>query len=188
MTHTEGRIWGALILIGALTGAAVAQTTAPDMAPAAGILPSGFGDAVDRDVSKVRSATVRLKSTDAAVAAGYKQVTECVEHQPQGAMGYHFQNNALLDTTLDVEHPEVLVFERRTDGTFKLNGVEFLVPISSWTASEPPRVMGQALKRADPLGIWYLHVWTWEPSPSGLFADWNPRVKCGSADAASTHH
>ena len=46
-------------------------------------------------------------STDSATAAGYKQVTECVEHQPDGAMGYHFQNNALLDTTLDVEHPEV---------------------------------------------------------------------------------
>jgi hypothetical protein len=103
-------------------------------------------------------------------------------------MGYHFQNNALLDTTLDLDHPEVLVYERRTDGTFKLNGVEFLVPISAWTVSEPPRVMGQALKRADRLGIWYLHVWTWEPSPSGLFADWNPRVKCGPAEAASTHH
>jgi hypothetical protein len=96
-------------------------------------------------------------------------------------MGYHFQNNALLDTTLDVDHPEVLVYERKPDGGFKLNGVEFLVPIAAWTAPEPPRVMGQALKRADRLGIWYLHVWTWEASPSGLFADWNPRVKCGDA-------
>ncbi len=100
-------------------------------------------------------------------------------------MGYHFQNNALLDTTLDVDHPEVLVYERKPDGAFKLNGVEFLVPISAWTAAEPPRIMGQALKRADRLGIWYLHVWTWEPSPSGLFADWNPRVKCGAAGSAS---
>jgi len=29
-----------------------------------------------------------------------------------------------------------------------------------------------------PLGIWYLHVWHWEPNPSGVFADWNPNVKC----------
>jgi hypothetical protein len=28
------------------------------------------------------------------------------------------------------------------------------------------------------LGIWYLHVWIWEPNPSGLFADWNPSVTC----------
>jgi hypothetical protein len=101
-------------------------------------------------------------------------------------MGYHFQNNALLDTTLDVDHPEVLVYEKKPDGAFKLNGVEFLVPIPAWTAAEPPRIMGQALKKADRLGIWYLHVWTWEPSPSGLFADWNPNVKCG--DAPSKHH
>jgi hypothetical protein len=98
-------------------------------------------------------------------------------------MGYHFQNNALLDTTLDVGQPEVLVYEKKADGAFKLNGVEFLVPISAWTAAEPPRIMGQALKKADGLGIWYLHVWTWEPSPSGLFSDWNPRVKCGSASS-----
>ena len=91
---------------------------------------------------------------------------------------FHFQNNALLDTTLEVEKPEVLVYERMPDGTFKLNGVEYLVPISAWTRDEPPTIMGQKLKRADKLGIWYLHVWTWEPSPSGIFADWNPRVKC----------
>ena len=72
------------------------------------------------------------------------------------------------------------------DGAYKLNGVEFLVPISAWTAADPPRIMGQALKKADRLGIWYLHVWTWEPSPSGLFADWNPNVKCGGV--SSKHH
>ena len=114
-----------------------------------GIVPSGFGDAVDRDVARVRAATARFKSTEAAEAAGYARVTDCVEHQPDGAMGYHFQNNALLDTTLDVDHPEVLVYERKPEGGFKLNGVEFLVPIPAWTATEPPRIMGQALKRAD---------------------------------------
>jgi hypothetical protein len=94
-------------------------------------------------------------------------------------------NNALLDTTLDVDHPEVLVYEKKPDGAFKLNGVEFLVPIPAWTADDPPRIMGQAFKKADRLGIWDLHVWTWEPSPSGLFSDWNPNVKCG--DGASKH-
>ena len=182
MTDLAIRVSGVLVLTGSLTCAAVAQGQQADMAQQ-GVLPSGLGDAVDRDVARVRDATARFKSTGAAEAAGYKRVTDCVEHQPAGAMGYHFQNNSLLDTTLDVERPEVLVYERKPDGGFKLNGVEFLVPISAWTATEPPTIMGQALKRADSLGIWYLHVWTWEPSPSGLFADWNPRVKCGDASA-----
>jgi hypothetical protein len=184
MSDLTMRVGGVLVLTGALTCAAVAQTPQADMAQP-GVLPSGLGDAVDRDVARVRDATVRFKSTEAAEAAGYKRVTDCVENPPHGAMGYHFQNNSLLDTTLDVDQPEVLVYEKKADGGFKLNGVEFLVPISAWTAAEPPRIMGQALKRADKLGIWYLHVWTWEPSPSGLFADWNPRVKCGTGGSAS---
>ena len=183
------RLSGTLALSGLLTCGAMAQMPKAETGQAPGIVPSGFGEAVDRDVARVRAATVRFKSTDAAVEAGYARVTDCVEHQPEGAMGYHFQNNTLLDTTLDVEKPEVLVYERTPDGTFKLNGVEYLVPISAWKASEAPSIMGQSLKRADRLGIWYLHVWTWEPSPTGLFADWNPRVKCPAAsDAATMKH
>jgi len=176
---------GVLVLMGVLTCAAAAQAPPTGMGQAPGVLPSGLGDAVDRDVAKARVSTARFKSSEAAEAAGYKRVTDCVERQPAGAMGYHFQNDTLLDTTLDVEHPEVLVYERERGGGFKLNGVEYLVPIAAWTATEPPRIMGQALKRADSLGIWYLHVWTWEPSPSGLFADWNPRVKCGNDGSAA---
>jgi hypothetical protein len=117
------------------------------MSQAPGVLPSGLGDAVDRDVAKIRDATARFKTTEAAEAAGYKRVTDCVEYQPAGAMGYHFQNNALLDATLDVDHPEVLVYEKKPDGAFKLNGVEFLVPISAWTPAEPPRIWGKLSKR-----------------------------------------
>lgn len=162
------------------------SSTTKGMGEAAGILPSGFGEAVDRDIMTIRVATAKFKTTEAAEAAGYKRVTGCVQHQPAGAMGYHFQNNALLDTTLDLEHPEVLVYEKMPDGTFQLNGVEFLVPISAWKSTEPPRIMGQALTKADSIGFWYLHVWTWKPSPSGLFAPWNPDVKC--LETASMMH
>jgi hypothetical protein len=144
-----------------------------------GILPSGFGEAVDRDVARLRAATAPFKSLEKAVAAGYAaQVKDCIEHQPHGAMGYHHDNKALRDATLEVEKPEVLVYEKLADGTYRLNGVEYIVPISAWKSEEPPTIMGQKLKKADKLGIWYLHVWNWEASPSGLFSDWNPRVKC----------
>ena len=186
MTRLSAGIAGVSVVICGFMGTAVAQTRAPGGTQATAVLPSGLGDAVDRDVAKVRDATAGFKTTEAAEAAGYKRDGDCIEYQPAGAMGYHFKNSALLDTTLDVDHPEVLVYEKKPDGAFKLNGVEFLVPISAWTAAEPPRIMGQALKKADRLGIWYLHVWTWEPSPSGLFADWNPNVKCGGVP--SMHH
>jgi hypothetical protein len=167
-----------LVMTGVLVSGAVAQTSATDKSHAPGILPTGYGETVDRDIMTIRDATAKFKTTEAAEAAGYKRVTGCVQHPRAGAMGYHFQNNALLDTTLDLEHPEVLVYEKMSDGTFQLNGVEFLVPISAWKSADPPRIMGQALMKVDSIGFWFLHVWTWKPDPSGLFAPWNPDVKC----------
>ena len=96
--------------------------------------------------------------------------------QPHGAMGIHFGNKPLRDATLDVEKPEVLVYEKRPDGT-PVNGVEFLVPFTAWTKAEPPTIMGQPLKRAAGLPC-NLHVWSESGNPLGLFADWNPNVKC----------
>jgi len=186
--RTRLRAWmfGVMAAELALVSGTVAQTPTKDVGEAPGIVPSGFGEAVDRDIMTIRFATAKFKTTEAAEAAGYKRVTDCVQHQPAGAMGYHFQNNALLDTTLDLEHPEVLVYEKMPDGTFQLNGVEFLVPISAWKSTEPPRIMGQTLTKVDSIGFWFLHVWTWKPDPSGLFAPWNPDVKC--LEASSMNH
>jgi hypothetical protein len=170
-THPLTLICG--LLVAALASSGSAQTT-----PSPSILPTGMGEAVDRDVTRLRAATERLKSSDAAIAAGYKAETNCVQHQPHGAMGIHFNHPALKDATLDVEKPEVLVYEKRPDGTLQLNGVEYFVPFTAWTKTEPPTIMGQNLKRADSLGFWYLHVWSEKANPSGLFADWNPTVKC----------
>jgi hypothetical protein len=186
--RTRLRAWmfGVMVAVLAFVSGTAAQTSAKDVGEAPGILPSGFGEAVDRDIMTIRDATAKFKSTEAAEAAGYKRVTDCVQHQPAGAMGYHFQNNDLLDTTLNLEHPEVLVYEKMPDGTFQLNGVEFLVPISAWKSTEPPRIMGQALIKVDSIGFWFLHVWTWKPNPSGLFAPWNADVKC--VEASSMNH
>ena len=170
--------FGVTVTVLAFVSGTAAQTPAKDKGEVPGILPSGFGEAVDRDIMTIRDATARFRTTEAAEAAGYKRVTDCVQHQPARAMGYHIQNNSLLDTTLDLEHPEVLVYKKMPDGTFQLNGVEFLVPISAWKSTKPPRIMGQALIKAESIGFWLLHVWTWKPDPSGLFASWNPAVKC----------
>ena len=166
-----------LVLAGA--AAAVAPVRAQDpIKPVKGILPTGLGDAVDRDVARARAATAKFRNPDAAESAGYPATRHCVENQPAGAMGLHFGNAALHDAALDVEKPEILVYEKMTDGSLRLNGVEYVVPIAAWTHAEPPTLMGQRFKRANGLGIWYLHAWIWKPSPAGLFSDWNADVKC----------
>lgn len=143
---------------------------------------SRYGEAVDRDIARVREATEAFRSLDAAAAAGYaRSVRQCVAHPEHGAMGYHHANAALLDDRLEVERPEMLVYERAADGEYVLNGVEYIVPYTARPRdAAPPTVMGQQLKRADGLQLWYLHVWIWKENGEGVFADWNAAVECRS--------
>lgn len=153
----------------------IALNSSPD------ILPTAFGAAVDRDVRAARDATEPFKVLDNAVGAGYERdVPRCVAHPSEGGMGFHHRKPALRGAHLDVEKPEILPYARMPDGHYKLTGVEYIVPFSAWSRSEAPVIMGQQLKRSDAIQGWYLHVWIWEQNPSGLFADWNPRVSCGA--------
>jgi len=173
------------VFLGVLPCAGAADKPATD---AAGILPTGLGQATDEAVSRLRKATERFRTPKVAVAAGYAATTQCIENPKEGGMGLHYDNLSLRDATLDVEKPETLVYELLPDGSLHLNGVEFIVPLDAWKKDEPPTIMGQKLKRADSLGFWYLHVWNWGANPSGLFADWNPRVKCAKTEGSSHTH
>jgi hypothetical protein len=166
-----------LLIVGVLAGPVLAESPAV-IKPVKGILPTGLGEAIDRDVARARAATAKFRNPEAAIAAGYPATAHCIENQPTGGMGLHFAKPALRDTTLDVEQPEILVYEKMVDGSLRLNGVEYIVPLAAWSSDQPPTLMGQPFRRADGLGIWYLHAWIWKPSPSGIFADWNPDVKC----------
>jgi hypothetical protein len=143
-----------------------------------GIIPTGLGESIDRDVARLRAATARFKAVDAAIAAGYAATAVCVAHPSLGAMGLHYKNAALRDATLDVEHPEILLYAPMPDGSPELTGVEFVVPFTAWTHEEPPTVLMQKLRREETLKIWYLHAWIWQANTAGIFADWNPDVKC----------
>jgi hypothetical protein len=131
-------------------------------------------------VDRLRDATRPFQVLDSAVAAGYpRSVPDCLVHEHHGAMGYHHVNRAYADAKLDVERPEILLYERLPGGAYRLNGVEFIVPFRVWPRdSVAPVHMGQTLHREDNLKIWYLHVWAWTKNPEGLFANFNPVVAC----------
>ena len=136
--------------------------------------------AVEQDVARIRAVTTPFHVLDSAVAAGYaREVRQCLSDAEHGAMGYHHVNRALVDDVVEVERPEILLYERMPTGDYRLNGVEYVVPYRVRPRdAEPPTVMGQSLRRSDPLELWYLHAWVWTGNPAGLFADWNPVVKC----------
>jgi len=153
------------------------RTAEPGARPA----PAARQTSLDRDTARLRAATAPFRKLSAAVAAGYpERVDHCVAHPQDGGMGYHHVNMSLMDNRLEVERPEILVYSRLASGEYVLNGVEYVIPYTIRPPdATPPRIMGQALKRSAELKIWYLHVWIWNENPSGLFADWNPNVRCG---------
>lgn len=170
----------ALLVIGALAPLACAGThgSTPAGEPATRRLARGYGEEVRHGVARVRTATARFTIVDSALAAGYAPPSGCLG-SPHGAMGYHYLNRSYLDGLVELDRPEILLYERRNDGRYVLNGVEFLVPFSRWPRdSVAPTLLGQSLKRADELRLWYLHVWVWHANPAGLFADWHPEVAC----------
>lgn len=131
-------------------------------------------------LNRLRAVTRRFRSLDSAVAAGYpREVADCLVHEHHGAMGFHHLDRGLLDRDVDPARPEILLYERLADGSYRLNGVEFIVPYGVWPRDTvPPRALGEPMRREDNLRFWYLHVWAWTPNPDGVFADFHPGIRC----------
>ena len=138
-----------------------------------------------------KSSTARFHDLEQAKAAGYtvkiidRAGIECIAQPGQGAMGVHMLNPSLLDGTIDAANPELLVYERRSDGTLKLVALEYLVFQSAWAGGGRPSLFGQAFDEItadNRYGIpasWALHAWIWKPNPFGVLKPYNPRVDCG---------
>jgi hypothetical protein len=135
------------------------------------------------DITKVREATAGFQHTAAARAAGYELIPGldyCFQNYGMGGMGYHYINTSLLDTTVDVLHPEAIVYAQDANGSLQLGAVEYMVPVVAWDAEHiaPPQLMEQNFNVHEKLGMYVLHVWIWMDNPSGIFEDWNPYVIC----------
>lgn len=135
---------------------------------------------VDQQLAALRRATARYHDPAMAEAAGYHMEEGCVSAAAVGApaelgaMGYHFVNPGLIDGTIDLREPEVLVYEKRNDGMMHLVAVEYL-----YVGEQAPELMGQHFHEfLPPFADFELHAWVWQGNPSGVFADFNPNVSC----------
>ena len=146
------------------------------------------------DLQAARSASARFNSLERATDAGYGPLPagvplhECIAaFDGSGAMGFHWLNPSLLDTTLDPVEPEVLVFAPDGHGNLKLVALEYVVFQDPWIAEHGaaiPELFGQPFdvigfpNRYEVPAFYALHAWLWEPNPDGVFNAFNAAVTC----------
>jgi hypothetical protein len=138
---------------------------------------------LSRELNALRAATSGYQSFDAAVADGYgTKLTDCMVDPTLGGMGVHYAKSSLINGSVSVTAPQVLLYEPQTDGSVQLVAVEYIIPYTLRSRSaKPPVLFGQQFKQNDAFQLWGLHAWVWRSNPSGTFADWNPTVNCNAA-------
>lgn len=169
-TSSLFRYVGAPLLLAALLSACDESTVSPQEAA----------------LDELRAAVAPFEGLAAAQDAGYSVLVvhptngnECLRDPAQGAMGYHYLNPELADGSVAVDRPEVLIYERRPDGTYDFVAVEFIVPFAVRADSaSPPVLFGREFQQNYTFNLWALHAWVGKDNPSGTFANYNPDVSC----------
>ena len=139
----------------------------------------------DRDLASLRQSIAGLHDLTAAEAAGYTTAVgdpsdghTCLS-DVAGGMGIHYLKTALVNDTVIVTQPEILIYEPQQDGSMKFVGVEFIIPYTIHGADQPaPVLFGVSFSKNDHFQLWGLHAWVGKKNPSGTFAMWNPDVSC----------
>lgn len=142
-----------------------------------------------KELAQVRQATAKYQDVSVALAEGFIRTPNCIE-SPDGGMGIHFINPArLMDPAENILEPEILLYIE-TSGGMKLLGVEYFYGIGAPDTPVPdpappaPILFGRPfdgpMEQHEPgqPPHYDLHVWVWQANPSGMFAMFNPNVRC----------
>jgi hypothetical protein len=133
------------------------------------------------EIASANLAAAGFQDVAVAEANGYTSTLEtlgCFEDAEAGGMGVHWLNESLMDDQVDITQPEALVYELDVNGQVTgLVAHEYIVPIEAWTSEEPPNLFGLDFHQHGTLPLWILHAWIWKDNPSGVFTDYNPKVR-----------
>lgn len=158
-------------------------------------------------LARIRELTGPYHDIAVATAAGYAAWSPdptvagaTCPSSAEGNMGYHRVNVPLRggaadpaagDAVVDLEKPEMLLYEKSAGGAMQLVGVEYIVFKAAWervhgVGAAPPEILGHPLLASShtfpgnsaPIDHYELHVWVWKDNPRGMFYPWNPSVSC----------
>ncbi|HEX6089109.1 MAG TPA: hypothetical protein VFZ13_03010 [Gemmatimonadales bacterium] len=128
-------------------------------------------------IAQVRRATAQYHDIRKAQADGYDtQYPAGCAASPDGGQGFHWLNEDLVDGTVELLRPELVMYEPQPGGSMRLVGVDYVVPYVE--GSTAPTLLGREFAHNVPLNVWALHIWAWAPNENGMFAAWNPGVSC----------
>ena len=124
------------------------------------------------ELQGARAATAKYQNIEKAIRDGYINIDVVLPN-----MGYHYMDTAAVDATIEIRHPEILVYNKADDGSFYLSAVEYAVPLTlSATAPEGFTGTSDVWTRHTVFGLWLLHAWVWQYNPAGVFNATNPDV------------
>ncbi len=88
------------------------------------------------ELLKIRDDLAKYKDPFIAVRDGYLSTVACVQY-PDGDMGVHFLNMALIGPVPDPAKPPVLMYEPGSDGKLQLIAVEWFIPLATGIKDRP---------------------------------------------------
>ena len=150
---------------------------------------------VQKALDAVKAAYDKYKDPSVAVADGFAATDQCSEG-PDGVMGYHYVNSALVGAPVDQMKPPVVIYQPDGNGGRKLVAIEYFKPDADQnlaTSDDKPSLYGRAFDgpmegHAPGMPKHYdMHVWLWQTNPKGTFAQFNPAGSCKTATATMSH-
>ena len=125
------------------------------------------------ELQQARAATARYRNIENAKKDGYADINVVMEN-----MGHHFMKASNLDDQFDMRNPEILVYNKMSDGTMELVAVEYAIPIDLSPNAAPEGFTGSSdvWSKNTGFGLWLLHAWVWYPNPDGVFNPTNKNV------------
>ena len=102
-------------------------------------LTTGFDARVQADVAKLRAATNAFHDPAAAQAAGYPVAPKCVDDSTMGGMGHHYFDRKIYDDTLDIVHPEMIIYAPAPGRKDETRRRRVRRPVSPPTVDRPRR-------------------------------------------------
>src|SRR5688572_13207692 len=188
--HTRRAPFAAVALVLAVASGCAEPSASPQLDPLAiAAAPAGPTTiaSVGDELAPLRNVIARFHDFETAKQAGYDiKITDCMELQPLGGMGFHYgKGSAIVDGIADPLDPDVLLYEPQKNGELRLVGVEFVVRYSEVPRdAAPPVAFGQTFRQNDEVQLLTLHAWVERDNPAGMFEDWNPVVNCNEAPAS----